>query len=235
MAAASRLMNKPVTVLSLAIAALLVAAPGLAQTTQKRKPPAKSKAAAAAPKKLFCWEEGGRRICGDALPPSAVDSARTEISPRSGLPTGQVARALTVAEREAAQRQADADRLAQMDAAAQRMREQAMAESYDTEDDLRRAFGNRIALLDDTIKASQLSIGSLRMSLVTLLRQAGEAELAGKPVQSTLTSTIRNQHNELIRQQALLVQHRRNRSEIDTDIATALERYRQLKNPSRDG
>jgi hypothetical protein len=73
-----------------------------------------------------------------------------------------------------------------------------MAESYATEADLRRAFNSRIALLDDTIKATQLSIGGLRQSLISLLRQAGEAELVGKRVPANLTGTITTQHNELI-------------------------------------
>ena len=34
-------------------------------------------------KKLYCWNEGGRKVCGDALPANAVDSARTEISAKS--------------------------------------------------------------------------------------------------------------------------------------------------------
>ena len=228
-------MNKPVPVLCLAVAAALMAAPLHAQTPAKK--PGGKKPAASAPKKLYCWDEGGKRVCGDALPANAVDSARTEISSRSGLPTGQVARALTPAERQAQAEQAAAEEQAQVAARALRMREMAMAESYDTEADLRRAFGERIALLDDTIKASQLSIGSLRMSLVSLLRQAGEAELTGKKVASTLTSTIRNQHGELMRQQALLVQHRRNRSDIDQDLAHALERYRAIKSavPANEG
>ena len=149
------------------------------------------------------------------------------------MPTGQVNRALTPAERQAkAQQDALAAQAAQIEAA-QRMREMAMAESYDTEADLRRAFGERQALLDDTIRATQLSIGSLRLSLVTLLRQAGEAELARKPVQATLNNTIMGQHGELMRQQALLTQHRRNRIEVDQDLARALERYRALKAPGQ--
>jgi hypothetical protein len=211
-------MNKQSTTLFLAVVACLATAPLLAQT----KAPSK---------KLYCWDEGGKRVCGDALPANAVDSARTEISTRSGLATSRVDRALTPAEREAALRQAALDAQAEQAATAQRMRELAMAESYDTEADLRRAFGERIALLDDTIKATQLSIGSLRMSLVTLLRQAGEAELARKPVQATLNNTIRSQHGELMRQQSLLAQHRRNRSDVDKDLALALDRYRALKNP----
>ena len=35
---------------------------------------------AVAQKKLYCWNENGKKVCGDALPAEASDSARTEIS-----------------------------------------------------------------------------------------------------------------------------------------------------------
>ena len=60
---------------------------------------ADAQTAAPAQKKIYCWDEGGRRVCGDALPASAVDRARTEISAKSGMTTGKVDRALTDAER----------------------------------------------------------------------------------------------------------------------------------------
>lgn len=203
--------------LALALTATLLAAPASAEQAAK--------------KKLYCWNEAGRKVCGDALPASAVDSARTEISAKSGMPTSRLDRAMTAEERAAAAAQAELDRQNQLAVAAQRMREHAMAESYVTESDLRRAFNERIALLDDTIKAAQLSIGGLRQSLVTLLRQAGEAELTGKPVPANLTGTIHTQHAELMHQQAMLVTHRRNRSEIDAELAHALQTYRELKAP----
>lgn len=214
-------MNKLYAPLALALMAAIVAAPSSAQDAAKDK----------SKKKLYCWNEGGRKVCGDALPANAVDSARTEISAKSGLPTGQVGRALTAEERLAAAAQAEIDRQNQFKQAAQRMREHAMAESYATEADLRRAFNDRIALLDDSIKASQLSIGGLRQSLITLLRQAGEAELTGKPVPANLTGTIQTQHAELMRQQAMLGVHRQNRSEIDVELEHALQTYRDLKTP----
>jgi len=213
-------MNKLYAPLALALTAALLATPaGAQQKAGKEK------------KKLYCWNEGGRKVCGDALPATAVDGARTEISTRSGLPTSQVGRALTAEERTAAAAQAELERQRQFQEAAQRMRERAMAESYATEADLRRAFNDRIALLDDTIKAAQLSIGGLRQSLITLLRKAGEAELAGKPVPANLTGNIRAQHAELMRQQGLLATHRQNRSLIDTELAHALQTYRELKAP----
>ena len=57
-------------------------------------------------KKIYCWNEGGRKVCGDALPASAANSARTEISTRSGMTTGRVDRALTGSERSAAEQAA---------------------------------------------------------------------------------------------------------------------------------
>ncbi|GAB3344526.1 hypothetical protein [Lysobacter tyrosinilyticus] len=209
-------MNKSYAPLALALIAALFAAPVGAQT----KAPAK---------KLYCWNEAGRKVCGDALPATATDSARTEFSAKSGMPTARVDRALTAEERAAAAAQARLSEQAQFQAQAQSMREHAMAESYATEADLRRAFGERMALLDDTIKAAQLSIGGLRQSLISLLRQAGEAELSGKPVPANLSGTIQTQHAELMRQQTMLVSHRQDRSAIDTELAHALDTYRGLK------
>jgi len=211
-------MNKSYAPLVLALTAALLAAPVNAQN----KTPGK---------KLYCWNEAGRKVCGDALPASATDSARTEFSPKSGMPTAKVSRALTPEERAAAAAQAQLAEQSQFQARAQRMREHAMAESYATEADLRRAFGERMDLLDDTIKAAQLSIGGLRQSLISLLRQAGEAELAGKPVPANLNGTIQSQHGELMRQQAMLVNHREDRSAIDAELSHALETYRGLKAP----
>lgn len=211
-------MNRPLQLL--AVTALIALAPGAALAQG---------APAAGAKKLYCWNENGRRVCGDALPATAVDAARTEISARSGLKTGEVARALTDAEREAAAAQADADRQAAMSAEAIARREQAMVESYASEAELRRAFNARIELLDGTVKASQLSVGGLRQSLLSLLRRAGESELAGKPVAKALADNIRLQHAELLRQQAMLAQQRADRVEIDAELARAIERYRALK------
>lgn len=183
----------------------------------------------AKPKKLYCWEEGGRKVCGDALPAHAVDSARTEISARSGMATAQVARALSPEERAAAEQAARAARSAALAAEALKRRDRAMAESYATEDDLRKSFQERIVLLDETVKASQLGIEGRRQTVLSLLRKAGEAELSGKPVGTALAENVRGQHDELLHQQDLLKQQLLERSLADEDLTTALERYNTLK------
>lgn len=186
-------------------------------------------------KKLYCWDEGGRKVCGDALPATAADSARTEISAKSGLATNRVARALTDEERAEAAAQAWIDAENAAAAASAARRDMAMVESYADEAELRRAFEHRSTLLDETVKASQFGVVGQRQSLLSLLRGASESELAGKPVAKPVAEKIRTQHQALRRQEALLVQQQRDRRGIDVELAAALERYRALKQPSSDG
>src|SRR6478735_12830696 len=128
---------------------LLLAFGATATAAAAKNPPAQTGG-----KKLYCWSENGRKVCGDALPPEAAERARTEISAKSGMHTGEVARALTPEERAAADAAAEQAQVA-ADAEAVRQRQDlAMVESYGTEADLRRAYGERIGLLDASIKAS---------------------------------------------------------------------------------
>ena len=182
-------------------------------------------------RRLYCWDEGGRRVCGDALPASAVDRARTEINARSGMRVGEVPRALNAEERAAAAVAETAARRAAETAEVVERRERAMVESYATEDDLRRGFGERIILVDEALKTSRMSIGNLRQSLLSLLRQASDLELQGKPVQKTLSGNILAQHNDLLRQKLIMEEQTRERSLLDAELEHALERYRAIKQP----
>jgi hypothetical protein len=182
-------------------------------------------------KKLYCWNENGQRTCGDALPPGATDLARTEISARNGMTTGEVGRVLTDSERAAAATAQQQAAVAAMDAAALHRRDLAMVASYATEADLRKAYGERITLLDDALKASALGEANLRRSLVTLLDQANNLELSSKPVPPPLLAKLRTQHADLLRQRRIMAEQRVERASLDGELAAALERYRALKDP----
>ena len=199
------------TIRIIAIAALLAFAATATAQRRRAEPPAS--------KKLYCWNQNGHRTCGDTLPPGATDLARTEINASSGMHTGEVGRALTEEERAAA---AEAARL---------RRDLAMVESYATEADLRRAYGERISLLDDALKASTLGEANLRRSIVSLLDQASGLELSGKPVPATTLANLRNQHVELMKQRRILAQQRSDRASLDSELADAVARYRALKQP----
>ena len=186
-------------------------------------------------KKLYCWNEGGRKVCGDALPPSAVNSARTEINPNSGMRTGEVNRVLTGDEKTQAERAAQQANLAAEAEATRKRHDLAMVESYATENDLRRAYGERITLVEEALKTSRLGTVNLRLSLLSLLRQASELELGGKPVPDVLLGKIRTQHGDLLRQQTILSQQLQDRASLGSDLDDALNRYRAMKAPQSQG
>ena len=149
--------------------------------------------------------------------------------------TGEVARALTAEDRAAAATAAEAAQVQAATEAARQRRDLAMVESYGTEADLRRAYGERISLLDSTIKASQLGVANLRLSLTSLLDQASDLELAGKPVPGALLGNVRNQHADLQKQQRILVQQQQERGELDGEFSDAVARYRALKQAQSGG
>ena len=185
--------------------------------------------AGAQQKKLYCWEENGKKVCGDALPAEAAGAKRSEFSTNSGRHTKDIAAAMTPEERAAAEMAAAEDRIRAEADEARFRREMAIAESYATEADLRDAFQERIDLIDESLKASELGVLGLRQSLIALLHQAGENELAGKPITPVARDNINTQHAELRRRERIFAQQRVQRASLDEELATVLTRYREIK------
>ncbi len=203
------------------VVGLLLAVPLLPAQAQKRT-------ADATPKKLYCWNKGSERICSDALPQEAVNSAREEFNLRSGMRSGEVQRALTDEERAEQQR---------LDLAAEQTRqrtEQAMLATYESEDDLRRVFAERSGILDNNIHTASYNVASVRDSLVTLLASAGNRELDGQPVPDKQAERIRERHAELVAQRRMQASFEQQRRALDVEIESTLQRYRLLKGVGSD-
>lgn len=201
-----------------AVAAAVAAAPAIAQD----KPAAKT---------LYCWNQNGARVCSDTLPPEAVNQARDEFNARSGLRSAEVQRAMSSDERAAA---AASEQQRQADLAAEQMRQrtdQAMLMSYQSEDDLRRVFNERIAIVDNNIHTARFNVTSLREGLASMLRSAGDRELAGQAVADKLAADIQQRHRELLAQLRLQTSFEQQRVALDGEIADILQRYRAMKEP----
>ncbi|MCC4632561.1 hypothetical protein [Xanthomonas dyei] len=184
-----------------------------------------------AAKKLYCWNQNGARVCSDTLPPEAVNQARDEFNVKSGMRSAEVQRALSSDERTAAAAN-EQQRLA--DLAAEQMRQrtdQAMLMSYQSEDDLRRVFNERIAIVDNNIHTARFNVTSLREGLASMLRAAGDRELAGQAVAEKLAGDIQQRHRELMAQLRLQTSFEQQRTALDGEIADILQRYRAMKEP----
>ncbi|MFC7519811.1 hypothetical protein ACFQS6_05345 [Xanthomonas populi] len=201
--------------------ALLAAAAAAVVATMTAAAPASAQDKPAA-KKLYCWNQNGIRVCSDTLPPEAVNQARDEFNVNSGMRSAEVQRAMSSDERAAA---AASEQQRQADLAAEQMRQrtdQAMLMSYQSEDDLRRVFNERIAIVDNNIHTARFNVTSLREGLASMLRSAGDRELAGD---------IQQRHRELMAQLRLQTSFEQQRVALDGEIADILLRYRAMKEP----
>lgn len=180
--------------------------------------------------KLYRWvDKEGKVHFDQALPPEAVNQARREFNTKTGATTGSVDRALTAEERA---QQALAEKAAVEAAAAaneQKRQEEIMMASYETEGELRRAYGERIGLLEMTIESTEVSIKSLRDNLMTMLTQASETELDNRRVLDDRAASIRELHTEQRKQEALQVNRRNNLAALNAEFARMLTRYRELR------
>ena len=176
-------------------------------------------------KKLYCWDEGGRRICSDTLPASAGGRQRTEFDQITGTATRRVGREMTPEERARAAVEDEARKVDEQ----RKRREMAMVVSYETEEDLKRAFRERFDLVEESLKGSELALVNLHKSLINLLRQANELELQSKPVNKPMREKIREQHAELQALRAMKQRQLSERDAVNSDFEQALSRYRALK------
>lgn len=180
--------------------------------------------------KLYRWvDKQGKVHYDQALPPEAVDQARREFSATTGTAVGSVDRALTPEERAQLEAEAKAAAEAAVAANEQKRLEDIMMASYLTEQDLRRAYGERISLLTMTIESTDISIKSLRENLATLLQQASDTELDNRRVLDDRVKTLRELHSEKVKQQNLQATRRADLAALNAEFARMLARYRELR------
>ena len=185
-------------------------------------------------KKLYRWvDKDGKVQFSDALPPEAVDQARTEINASSGVATGTVERALTAEERAAKEAHEAATASATKEAERVKQTEEAMIASFQNEEELKRSFKVRTELLQQTLNAIEAGIGSQRASRASLLADASEAELAGKPVNVKQARSIGELHVEMAKQQQMLVLKQGELVDLDKELERLVLRFGQIKGEGR--
>jgi hypothetical protein len=183
--------------------------------------------------KLYRWvDKDGKVHYDQALPPEAVNQARTEFNTKSGAATAEVDRALTAEERAALEAQAasaaDAAKLEEE----RKRQEEVMMATHSSEIDLRRAYGERLALLKTTLESTDVSIKNVRENLAMMLQQASDTELSGRKVPDDRIKAIQELHAEHLRQEQFLSNRRIELESLNAEFARMLARYRELKNPA---
>lgn len=197
-----------------------------AQSKPKPKPPAKSTKAGAVAKKIYCWEEAGKKVCGDNMPASAVNSARTEINSRTGIVTRSVDRVLTHDEVAAieAQKKATTEQAEQQQTQIQQG--QLLLMAYPSEQSLIMSFDERIA----TVKHSNVEAIKLKKEaqavLVDRLEALSGLEMAGKPITNTALESLARLRAQVQEHDAILARQQQAIVQIESERQQALALYR---------
>lgn len=176
--------------------------------------------------KLYKWtDKDGNIHYSDSIPPEAKEYARERLSDQ-GVSVERVGRAMTPEELAAirAAEKAEADRAAE--AERQRKADEALLNSYASEEDLTRAYNQRMDLLAQTIDARRIEINSREQSLGKLVAQAAEMERAGRPVSDALKQMISSERVEIDRQKAFLVKKEAEKITAKADYDRDFAKYK---------
>lgn len=184
--------------------------------------------ASAEGKKLYRWTDAqGKVHYTDALPPEASSNARDTLNDE-GRPVDHTARALT--EEERAVQAAEQERIAEE----QRVREAAekmdavLVASYPSEADLKRAYDERFALIEQSVESAHVGIRSQEKSLADLLAHAGDLERNGKVVPNPVIESIGKTRAQVAEQRSYLGKREAERALLQAEYDSLLERYRKL-------
>lgn len=177
---------------------------------------------------MYKWKDkDGNVHFSDQVPPEAAEYAREKVNDQ-GIAVEAVDRALTPEEqaaKDAAVRKAADEAKA---AEERRKADEALLNSYASEDDLTRAFTQRMDLLGQTIEARRVEISAREKSLAQLVGQAAEMERAGKAVGETIKQMITGERSEIDRQKKFLVDKEAEKIVAKSDYERDLAKYREV-------
>ncbi len=177
----------------------------------------------------YKWrDEAGNLHYADSVPPEATRLGY-EVVNQQGVVVRRVERAKTAAELAATKAAAEklAEEKRKADDAARN--DAQMLAAYPSEEDLRKSLQAQIDLITQNIQATEVGITSQEKSLAERLVHAAEQERNGKPVPAPVQNQINTLRKGLADQKAFLERRTADRTAMEKQLVTDLEKYRALK------
>lgn len=177
---------------------------------------------------LYRWTDStGKVHYTDALPPEVVNQARAELSLRTGLMLREIGRALTTAERLAFEAEAATVQQRRTQIENLRRAEEAKVSSFRTEEDLRAAYTERQAVIDETLHSLEAALEAQRTSLHQQLGVAGDAELAGRAIAPRTLSVIAELREALRKQERARLERAAEKQVLQEELERLVVLFRE--------
>ncbi|HTI95394.1 MAG TPA: DUF4124 domain-containing protein [Rudaea sp.] len=181
----------------------------------------------------YRWTDAQGVVHFDDVLSDAAIQAGYDVVSGSGMKIRHVAPPKT-AEQQKAYDQAQAQKKAADNAAAERARDDAqMLAAYPTEHDLSEAHIAQLAMLDQYIQSTQISLQSQEKSLTDMLSHAADLERAGKPIPATLSQQIETLRANVEKQKAYITGKQQEKIDSAAKFETELAHYREVRAKTR--
>ncbi len=181
----------------------------------------------------YRWTDAQGVVHFDDVLSDAAIQAGYDVVSGSGMKIRHVAPPRTV-EQQKAYDQAQAQKKAADNAAAERARDDAqMLAAYPTEHDLSEAHIAQLAMLDQYIQSTQISLQSQEKSLTDMLSHAADLERAGKPIPATLSQQIETLRANVEKQKAYITGKQQEKIDSAAKFETELAHYREVRAKTR--
>lgn len=186
---------------------------------------------------IKCWTNNeGVRECGNAVPPEFAQKGHREMT-EMGVTVSTTDRARTKEElrndREEAARIAAVRADEARKIRARKAKDRVLLSTFTTEKELAIAHEGQIAAIDIRIDHTERILKQLEHSLKQLRSQAAKLERGGKAITPELKHRITKSEQQLIDRQEFMDNRRMQKTELATQFAEDLDRYRELKGISR--
>jgi hypothetical protein len=181
----------------------------------------------------YRWTDAQGVVHFDDVLSDAAIQAGYDVVSGSGMKIRHVAPPKT-AEQQKADDQAEAQKKAADKAAAMQAQEDAqMLAAYPTEQSFSEAHNAQLAMIDQYIQSTQISLQSQEKSLTDMLSHAADLERTGKPIPATLSKQIESLRANIEKQKAYITGKQQEKIDNAARFETELAHYRAVRGKAR--
>ena len=175
---------------------------------------------------LYKWvDEKGVVHYTDTLPPEAVDKARTELN-NQGVPLKKMDKALSPEQRRAIEQDAQRQKQAARQQEETARRDRALLSSYSSEAEIDLARKRSLQTIDSVVQSTLAYSEQLAKRKTEV--EAKKEEMKGKPIAAILDRELESIDSELIRQNELIEQKKRETEMVIAKYDADKQRWREL-------
>jgi hypothetical protein len=174
-----------------------------------------------------CKNEKGEVYFSDHFVPEQCKGGGAQLN-NQGVTVRTIERQMTpeeiAAAKEKAAREAEEKRIADKQAAADRV----LLQSYANEDELTRAHQKELTQIDTEIQAARVALQAQEKSLTELLNMAADAERTGQKVSAQVNKNIGIVRRQVESQKTFITRKQAQKEDLERVYQGQLKRYREL-------